>query len=61
MFFVQIVDNQKPSVSVRMDVKDVSARWLNASKALKKEDQIYGHIVNLKLLMSCSSHLVLAE
>lgn len=23
-------------------VKDVSARWLKASKALKKEDQIYG-------------------
>ena len=28
--------------SVRMAVKDVSARWLKASKALKKEDQIYG-------------------
>ena len=28
--------------SVRMGVKDVSARWLKASKALKKEDQIYG-------------------
>jgi len=25
-----------------MGVKDVSARWLKASKALKKEDQIYG-------------------
>ena len=25
-----------------MAVKDVSARWLKASKALKKEDQIYG-------------------
>jgi len=28
--------------SVRMGVKDVSARWLKASKALKKEDQVYG-------------------
>lgn len=28
--------------SVRMGVKDVSARWIKASKALKKEDQIYG-------------------
>ncbi len=28
-----------------MDVKDVSARWLKASKALKKEDQIYGQMV----------------
>ena len=28
--------------STRMGVKDVSARWLKASKALKKEDQIYG-------------------
>ena len=27
--------------SVRMGVKDVSARWRKASKALKKEDQIY--------------------
>jgi hypothetical protein len=25
-----------------MGVKDVSARWLKASKALKKEDQAYG-------------------
>jgi len=25
-----------------MGVKDVSARWMKASKALKKEDQIYG-------------------
>jgi hypothetical protein len=25
-----------------MGVKDVSARWLKASKALKKEDRIYG-------------------
>jgi hypothetical protein len=28
--------------SVRMAVKDVSARWLKASRALKKEDQVYG-------------------
>ncbi len=28
--------------SVRMGVKDVSARWLKASRALQKEDQIYG-------------------
>ncbi len=28
--------------SVRMGVKEVSARWLKASKALKKEDQVYG-------------------
>jgi hypothetical protein len=28
--------------SVRMGVKDVSARWLKTSKALKKEDQVYG-------------------
>jgi len=31
--------------SIRMGVKEVSARWLNASKALKKEDQIYGQKV----------------
>jgi hypothetical protein len=31
--------------SVRMGVKDLSARWLKASKALKKEDQIYGQKV----------------
>jgi len=28
--------------SMRMGVKDVSARWLKASRALKKEDQAYG-------------------
>ena len=28
-----------------MAVKDVSARWLKASKTLKKEDQIYGQMV----------------
>ena len=28
--------------SVRMSVKDVSARWLKTSRALKKEDQVYG-------------------
>jgi hypothetical protein len=31
--------------SVRMGVKDVSVRWLKASRALKKEDQIYGQRV----------------
>ena len=31
--------------SVRMGVKDVSAKWLKASKALKKEDQICGQKV----------------
>ncbi len=30
---------------MRMGVKDVSARWLKASKALKKEDQVYGQKV----------------
>jgi len=28
--------------SIRMGVKDASARWLKASKALKKEDRVYG-------------------
>lgn len=28
-----------------MTVKDVSARWMKASKALKKEDQIYGQMI----------------
>ena len=28
--------------SMRMSLKDVSARWHKASKALKKEDQVYG-------------------
>jgi hypothetical protein len=28
--------------SIRMGIKDVSARWLKACRALKKEDQIYG-------------------
>jgi hypothetical protein len=27
---------------VRMGIKDVSARWLKPSKALKKVDQVYG-------------------
>ncbi len=31
--------------SIRMAVKDVAARWMKASKALKKEDQIYGQRV----------------
>lgn len=31
--------------SIRMGVKDVSARWLKASKALKEEDQIYGQML----------------
>ena len=31
--------------SVRMGIKDVSARWLKASRALKKEDQVYGQRV----------------
>lgn len=31
--------------SVRMGAKDVSARWLKASRALKKEDQIYGQMI----------------
>ena len=31
--------------SVRMGVKDVSARWLKESKALKKEDRIYGEML----------------
>jgi hypothetical protein len=28
--------------SVRMGAKEVSERWLKASRALKKEDQVYG-------------------
>jgi hypothetical protein len=28
-----------------MGAKDVSARWLKASRALKKEDQIYGQMI----------------
>jgi hypothetical protein len=28
--------------SVRIGARDVSLRWLKASKALKKEDQVYG-------------------
>jgi hypothetical protein len=28
--------------SVRMGVNDLSARWMKASRALKKEDQVYG-------------------
>ncbi len=31
--------------SIRMAVKEISARWLKASKALKKEDQIYGQMI----------------
>jgi hypothetical protein len=31
--------------SVRMGVKDVSERWLKASRALKKEDQVYGQML----------------
>ena len=36
------VDMGRRFESVRMGVKDVSARWLKASRALKKEDQVYG-------------------
>ena len=39
------VDVGRSFESIRMGVKDVSARWLKASKALKKEDQIYGQKV----------------
>ena len=39
------VDMGRSFESVRMGVKDVSARWLRASKALKKEDQVYGQMV----------------
>jgi len=28
--------------NVRQGVKDVSAKWLRESRALKKEDQVYG-------------------
>jgi len=28
--------------SVRMGVRDLSARWARAGRALKKEDQVYG-------------------
>jgi hypothetical protein len=31
--------------SVRMAVKEVSERWLKASRALKKEDQVYGQML----------------
>jgi hypothetical protein len=31
--------------SIRMGIKDVSARWLKASRAFKKEDQVYGQKV----------------
>jgi hypothetical protein len=31
--------------SVRMGTKEVSARWLKASRALKKVDQVYGQEV----------------
>ena len=31
--------------SIRMAVKDIQARWLKATNALKKEDQIYGRMI----------------
>jgi hypothetical protein len=31
--------------SIRMGIKDVSSRWLKASKALKKEDRVYGQML----------------
>ena len=36
------VDVGRSFESVRMGAKEVSARWLKASRALNKEDQIYG-------------------
>ncbi len=30
---------------MRMGAKDVSERWLKASRALKKDDQIYGQTI----------------
>ena len=30
---------------MRMGAKEVSARWLKASRALKKDDQVYGQKV----------------
>jgi hypothetical protein len=38
--------------SIRQGVKDVSVRWLKASKALKKDDQVYG----LKLSEMAKKH-----
>lgn len=37
-----------------MGVKEVSARWLKASRALTKEDQIYGQMVALMAKMHSS-------
>ena len=37
-----MIDMGRSFESVRMGAKDVSQRWLKASKALKKDDQVYG-------------------
>lgn len=46
--------------SVRMGVKEISEKWLKASRALKKENQIYGQIIadmgGWLLLPSLHSH-----
>ncbi len=41
--------------SVRMAVKDLAARWLSASKALKKEDEIYGEKLAEMTMMHSSA------
>jgi predicted secreted Zn-dependent protease len=40
--------------SVRMGAKEVSARWLKASRALKKEDQVYGQKLSEMVKMHSS-------
>ncbi len=37
-----------------MEAKEVSARWLKASRALKKEDQVYGQKLSEMVKMHSS-------
>ena len=46
--------------SVRMGVKELSARWLKARKALKKEDQVLGQkLVEMSKLHAARDSMLL--
>ncbi len=44
--------------SIRMAVEGVSARWMKASKALKKEDQIYGQMIEKMAKKHSAKHSI---
>jgi hypothetical protein len=48
--------------SAKMGVNEVSARWLKASRALKKEDQVYGQrLAGMAKKHSCEAFCALED